>query len=80
VVCELLCRLTFIYGRLRGWESEATGPWCIEKILGQYSMPILECLKCGREGYIPMAACDEVLHQLPQTIDGDKFLAKCADC
>ncbi len=43
-------------------------------------MPIFQCPKCSRVGYVPMAACDEVLLNLPLAPDGDKILVECVDC
>ncbi len=43
-------------------------------------MPLFKCPECSREGYMPMAYCDEVLHKLPRAPDGDKYLVDCVDC
>jgi hypothetical protein len=46
-------------------------------------MPIFKCPKCGREGYMPMAFCDEVLHKLPPAPDCEDFsvfIVTCNDC
>jgi len=43
-------------------------------------MPIFRCPQCGREGYIPMAACDEVLHKIPYDEKSNKHALVCVDC